>query len=507
MTTTTSATIEGIDLHVRGEIPRELDGSLFVAMNRRHKDQAVFSRWHDSQADLLRLDVMPGRPGRVRAHILHIDPRAADLPGGGGCGRFYATQPNHGVNIVGTTGWFTNLLYGAPLEVDLSNWSPTRVLRYVDPDDQAPQLTTTSHFALSLDRRYAYFHQSRLLHERNGSPVQADDLRLVQLDTSSGEARTWSVTSPLDDSGLDGANFHSAFYYEEGGRRFVGLLKTGAVVEHLALHDRAHAEHPVIRMQPSTIWAIEILDNTSTLQARLLPGIRELNGLALSHLDCDASSGDGFILYANFKEADVAEETHGVNCYGEQPGAVLEHYSGMLIEPLNAGMVIRYERRGGVSSIRCLRQAYDFGRTSSGHTWLPINLDIEPSGQRVFASFSGFHPRLLPRHVADAYPDRVADMANMRYVPPLLIRLRADTLEPDYDQHRSYLSYAEPVAMAVVGDIARSFVCTFSPEVGLRIYRADDLQHVVAHAVNARLHTWQDSHFRPDPPHMVFAQV
>ncbi|RFU19654.1 hypothetical protein D0Z06_19965 [Geodermatophilus marinus] len=381
------------------------------------------------------------------------------------------------------------------------------MLRYVDLDEQAPQVTTTAHFAISLDRRYAYFHQSLLTRERRESPVQTAELKLIQLDTRTSDARTWSIVPPQDDDALEGANFHSAFYYEEAGRRFVGLLKTGAVIEHLSPYRRTEEDRTLEPMKPSTIWSLEIDETAHTIQAQLLPGVREMNGLALSHLDCDARSGDGFVLYANFKEADVAEETQGVNCYGESPDNVLEHYAGMLIEPLNTGMVMRYERRGGKSSIGRLQRAYDFRRTSHGHTWLPINLDIDPSGEFVFASFSGFHPRLLPDFVATAYPDRVANMARMRYVPPLLMRLRADTLEPDYDDRRSYLSYAEPVAMAVVGDTARSFVCTFSPEIGLRIYRADDLQCVVAHAVSARLHTWGDTHFRPDPPHMVFAQL
>ncbi len=69
------------------------------------------------------------------------------------------------------------------------------------------------------------------------------------------------------------------------------------------------------------------------------------------------------------------------------------------------------------------------------------------------------------------------------------------------------MSYAEPIAISVVGDGARAFICTFSPEIGLRVYPSDDLQRVVAHAVSARLHTWKDSHFRPDPPHMLFSRL
>ena len=47
------------DLYVRGSIPKVLDGSLIVAANRRNKDRSAFSRWHDSQADLFRIDLHP----------------------------------------------------------------------------------------------------------------------------------------------------------------------------------------------------------------------------------------------------------------------------------------------------------------------------------------------------------------------------------------------------------------------------------------------------------------
>src|SRR5712691_4531669 len=97
------------DLYVQGEIPALLAGSLIVPTNRRNKDRQFFSRWHDSQTDLIRLDLYPGRPGRVQAHILAVDPSGADLGNGFRRGEFerraygqlaaygYATQPNHGV--------------------------------------------------------------------------------------------------------------------------------------------------------------------------------------------------------------------------------------------------------------------------------------------------------------------------------------------------------------------------------------------------------------------------
>src|SRR5437764_12120582 len=70
------------DLNVRGEVPSILDGSLVVACSRRHKDRRIFSRWHDSQADLIRLDLYPGRPGRVRVNILAVDPGGGNLAEG-----------------------------------------------------------------------------------------------------------------------------------------------------------------------------------------------------------------------------------------------------------------------------------------------------------------------------------------------------------------------------------------------------------------------------------------
>jgi hypothetical protein len=476
---------------------------LIVATSRRNKDRAVFSRWHDSQSDLLRLDLYPGRPGRVRAQFLAVDPAGAGLKGGLLRGAFYATQPNHGINAAGDKVWATNLLFGAPLEVDLSRWTPRRVLRYLDPDDSAPQLSSTSHFAWSLDRRYAYFHQSLLRKESTRAGVSSVRLCLIELDTRSGAERVWDLAPPAEDSCLDSANFHSAFCYEESGRRFVGLLKTGAVLECLAPHPVPH-EHAVKPMLPSTIWIVEIDHQRTALRASLLPGIRELGGLALSHLEVDASGGDGFVLFANYKQADVAEETHGENIYGEQPENVQEHYSGMVVEPLNYGLVIRYERRHGTSSVRTFSRPYVPGKTSSGHSWLPINLQLDSSRTRLFCSFNGFRPRLLPRHVAAAYPDQVVDPARIRYVPPLLMRFHAQTLEPDVDQNRRHLSYAEPIAFTVVGDGTNDYVCTFSPEIGLRIYQADDLSRMMCHALSASLMNWKDSHFRPEPAHMQF---
>ncbi|HEY9287129.1 MAG TPA: hypothetical protein VIT43_03805 [Candidatus Dormibacteraeota bacterium] len=491
------------DLYVRGMIPACMTGSLVIATSRRHKSRSLFSRWHDSQADLLKLDLTPGRPGRVRASFLATNP---DWPAGITTmpSPFYATQPNHGLNCREETIWATNLLFGAPLEVDLPTWRPRRVLRYLEPSDSRPQVTSTSHFAWSLDGRYAYFHQSLLERERDGRPVRAADLTLFELDTVTGQHRSWRILPPADDAWLDGANFHSAFYFEERGKRYVGLLRTGAVLEELAAH-RVPAEHQVVPMRASTIWIMQIDDRAAELRASLLPGVRELGGFALSHLDIDASSRDGFELYANYKQSDVAEETHGVNLYGEDPRDVPEHYAGMIIEAFNYGRVIRYSRRNGEWRITTFSRPYVPGKTSAGHSWLPINIQLGSSRERVFCSFSGFRPRLLPRHVARAYEGLVANVDEIAYVPPLLMRMNAGTLEPDTDPRRRHLSYAEPVAFAIVpGADGSDFVCTFSPEFGLRIYSEDDLTTMIGHAIAGELMTYRDSHYRPMPAHMAF---
>lgn len=495
--------ISEFELYVRGDIPSCLHGSLVIATSRRDKRRSHFSRWHDSQADLLKLDVTPGRPGRVRATFLSAHPNWPSAPAGR-ASPFYATQPNHGLNCRDGTVWTTNLLFGAPLEVDLLTWRPRRVLRYLEPSDAMPQVSTTAHFAWSIDGRYAYFHQSLLERERAGAPVRAADLSLFELDTATGMERSWAILPPPDDASLVGANFHSAFYFEEGGKSYVGLLRTGAVVENLAAHRRPE-EHHVEPMEVSTIWLVELDRTAHRLQASLLPGVRDLGGFALSHLDVDASSGDGFVLYANYKQSDVGEETHGINVYGEPPEDVPEHYSGMIVEAFNFGQVIRYCRKEGTSSIRTFSRPYMPGRTSRGHSWLPINVQLDSSKEHVFCSFAGFRPRLLPRHVARAYEGLVADVSQIAYVPPLLLRLNAQTMEPDTDPKRRHLSYAEPVAFAVVdGEGSADVVCTFSPEFGLRVYRGDDLTTMVGHAVAGELMTYRDTHYRPMPAHMVF---
>jgi hypothetical protein len=505
-----------VELYVRGELPKALSGHLVIAMSRRHKRRSAFFRWQDSQADLLRLDLRPGKPSRVEGHVLAVDPSGQDVGDGFNSTAFdrasygrlpaygFATQPNHGLNFAAGKVWTTNLLFGAPLQMDISRWQPERVLRYVEPDATAPRVSSTSHFAWSKDGQYAYFHQSLLAVETAEHPVQTRDLKLVRLDVRTGAERVWELIAPPDDSRAEAWNFHSAFYWEEGSRRFVGLLRTGAVVQHVSPHTDG-AEHAVVQMPVSTIWMVEVDEFKPALQASLLPGIAELGGLALSHLDVDVSAPDGFILYANFKEAAVGEETHGVNFYGQNPEDVAEHYSGMIVEPLNIGKVMRYEHRPGQPpDITVFEQPYHFGRSSIGHTWLPINIELDASRRSLYCTFNGFHPRLLPRHIAAAYPGRTIDAGQIRPVPSLMMRLDAQTLRPEYDNKRTYLSYGEPVAMAVVGSRDTGYVCTFSPEEGLKVYRAGDFNELVCHAISHELLHWEDTHFRPDPAHMIF---
>jgi hypothetical protein len=451
----------------------------------------------------------------VSACVLAVDPSGRDVADGFHATPFdeeaygrlpsygYVTQPNHGLNVAAGKVWTTNLLFGAPLQLDVKRWRPERILRYVDPNPDAPRVSSTSHFAWSKDCRYAYFHQSLLQCETPSLPVRSSELKLIRLDTRSGAERVWDLIAPSDDSRPEAWNFHSAFYWEEAGRPFVGLLRTGAVVQHISPH-RVAQDHAVPEMPVSAIWRVPIDESTDTLQATLLPGVLELGGLALSHLDVDVSEADGFILYANYKEAAVGEETHGVNVYGQDPEAIAEHYSGMIVEPLNMGKVMRYECRPGRYDVKVFEQPYDYGRSSLGHTWLPINIELDTSRRALFCTFNGYHPRLMPRHIADGYPTRVVDHQSIRPVPSVMIRFDAETLRPDYDNRRTYISYGEPVAMAVVGDRDHGYVCTFSPEEGLKVYRAGDFNEMVCHAVSHELSHWEDTHFRPDPAHMVF---
>ena len=162
------------------------------------------------------------------------------------------------------------------------------------------------------------------------------------------------------------------------------------------------------------------------------------------------------------------------------------------------------EHRPGRNDVKVFEQPYQYGRSSLGHTWLPINIELDASRRALYCTFNGYHPRLMPRHIAAGYPDRVVSHDTIRPVPSVMIRFDAETLRPDYDSRRTYISYGEPVAMAVVGDRDTGCVCTFSPEEGLKVYRAGDFGEMLCHAVSHELLHWEDTHFRPDPAHMVF---
>ena len=217
---------EGVELYVRGELPGALEGTLIVACSRRNKDRTVL-RWHDAQADLVRIDIVPGKPGRAQASILPVDPTGREVgarvpPQAGGGLRLggrpiyhHLTQPNHGLNIEGGILWATNLLFGFPLEVDVWRWKPRRLLQCVELGADAPRVTSTSHFAWSFDRRFAYFHESLLTDE---SPAKAIGMRMVRMNTQTGDTRTWELLPPARDRSPESANFHSAFYFEEGGK-------------------------------------------------------------------------------------------------------------------------------------------------------------------------------------------------------------------------------------------------------------------------------------------------
>jgi hypothetical protein len=176
----------------------------------------------------------------------------------------------------------------------------------------------------------------------------------------------------------------------------------------------------------------------------------------------------------------------------------------MTVEPLRHGQVIRYERRDGHYRLTTFSRPYDPANASAGHTWLPINIELDAARRHLYCSFAGFRPRQLSRHIAAAYPDRTVDYRRIRYIPPLVMRLDADTLAPD-TAGGACVSYAESIAttLATAGD-GKPYLCTFSPENGLRIYLAEDLDRMVCHAVAPELMCWQDSHFRPDPAHIAF---
>ena len=501
-----------VNLHVRGRIPELVAGTLLVPCSRRNKRREVYSRWHDSQADLIRLTLEPGAPGQVKAEIVEIDPLAKDVSGAqsnwldlsanGTDPEFgYVTQPNHGVNATNGRIWITNLMFGAPLELDADRLSPTRILQPVQVSKDMPRVTTTAHFAVSLDSRYAYFHQSALDRERDGDPVRSGPVYLVRIDLRTGSHRTWVVKPPTG-TDMSSVNFHSAFYFEEDGRRYVGLLQTAARFETVGPGGLVPPTTKA-RMGHSEIWIIEVYEQRDELSAQLVPGIREIAGYALSHLCVDNKDGDGFVLFANYKNSDVGNETRGENIYGAAPDAVIEHYSGMVVEAFDCGKVIRVERRNGTYCIKVFAQDYFHAANSWGHTWLPINLCLDASRKYVFCNFNGLRPRLVGRHTYDLYTPECLKPSEARNIPQVHMRLRADDLTLDVRSGRSHLAYTLPSAMATVGDVETGYMCSFSPEMGLFITPLNDLSKVVCHAIGHELWTYGTTHFRPEPAHAI----
>ena len=60
------------------------------------------------------------------------------------------------------------------------------------------------------------------------------------------------------------------------------------------------------------------------------------------------------------------------------------------------------------------------------------------------------------------------------------------------------------LALDVQSVDALRYTVRTSPEEGLKVYRAGDFNDMVCHAISHELLHWQDTHFRPDPAHMVF---
>jgi hypothetical protein len=470
----------------------------------------VFSRWHDSQADILRLDLRPGSPGRARVSVMQVDPSGRDLgeafdptvyerTSAGEDPRYgYATQPNHAVNVAGDTAWGTNLLFGAPFEFDLRSLTPRRLLRHVEPSAECPRVSTTAHFAWSLDRRRAYFHESLVTDHPDGG-VAFVALTLTELEVESGRTRVWELVPPATQPDSRTHNFHSAFYFERDGVAHVGLLCTGARPPTVGPTESPSVGIPSCR---AAIWIVPLDGSSQRAQAELLTGLGALDTSALSHLSVESRT-DGFTLYANTKNAAVGDTTIGENIYGQSESEVAEMYRGMTVQPHGIGQVARIEFTAGRVDVRVFEREYCPGTTTAGHTWLPINVSLDDAGEYLYCSFAGLRPTLVPRRVFESTGRRF-DPQTMRYIPALVMRLRAATMEPDDVGGRGHLSYAEPIATAVVGSGEDGVLCTFGPDTGLRIYEAARLDRMIGHAVAGELSHCSSTHFRPEPAHMEF---
>src|ERR1700730_8057851 len=126
------------------------------------------------------------------------------------------------------------------------------------------------------------------------------------------------------------------------------------------------------------------------------------------------------------------------------PDAVIEHYSGMIVEAFDCGKVIRVERRNGTYRIKVFSQDYFNAATSRGHTWLPINLGLDASRKYVFCNFNGLRPRLVGRNTYDLYNPECLKPSVARNIPEVHMRLRADDLTLDLRSGRSHLALYPP---------------------------------------------------------------
>ena len=326
-------------------------------------------------------------------------------------------------------------------------------------------------------------------------------MHLVRIDLHTNSHRIWSVTPPTDVD-MSSVNFHSAFYFEEAGKTYIGLLQTAARFETVGPGGPIPPKSKG-RMAYSEIWVIEVSELRNELSAELIPGIREIAGYGLSHLCVDNQDGEGFVLFANYKNSDIGDETRGENIYGAAPEDVIEHYSGMVTEAFDCGKIIRVERRNGSYCTKIFAQDYFHAENSKGHTWFPINLGLDASRKYVFGNFVGLRPRLVGRHTYDLYNPASLRPNEARYVPEVHMRFRADDLEPDVRSGRSHVAYTFPSAMAIIGDVEDGYMCSFSPEMGLFIAPLNDLSKLVCHAIGHELWTHGTTHFRPEPAHAI----
>jgi len=174
----------------------------------------------------------------------------------------------------------------------------------------------------------------------------------------------------------------------------------------------------------STIWIVELQRRRRDCRPFLLPGIRELTGFALSHLTSMLPRGWRFCC-SRIQASRCRRRNARVNLYGEDPEdvpAALLRYDHRTVR---CRAVIRYSRRGVITSIQDVSPLLPPGRTSLGHSWLPNQHSTGLVGERVFCSFNGFRPRCYTPCCPGIPRGLVADLNQIRYVPPLLMRFDA----------------------------------------------------------------------------------